>query len=1199
MLKILKENKEKGTQTTSCPMCGSSNAKRVRESVDLVECLDCETAYMRTRLNFAALKQVYQSYAGAESHMSPPETESEIISSPLRREDFMLETLEFVEPEGKALDVGCGWGAFLLNARERGFEPYGIEITENVREYARLKLNIPVVETDFIAGDYAENDFSLVAMIHSLEHLPDPAAAIEKSYAILKPDGVFCGIVPNFGSFASKTLKDAWEWLDPQRHLTYFTPATLEKSLSKSGFEILRIYTTKGDYNSADLKILIKKVFNLETESEIIAKMQALAESGEGEEIRFFARKINRPKMGTADMNEKIEIEIKPGDDPEEILADFFSRGAKAKKLFLLDKENVLPDYADKWNGVEVVRGEKSQKLKKHKIAEKAEDAMNMQAMNRLQFEEKLSGGFSNKAATGILPDPLPSPLYVNLGCGADVRENFVNVDLFSDDERVVAMDVRDLKLPDNSVDLLLASDILEHFSHREIDALLKEWARVLKSGGELIIRCPSLKLQVQAYMRGDWNADVASYMIFGGQTNPGDYHCVAFDKESITRRLNAAGFVVNSVEEEDAPQDRGFINLNMTVRANIPQTEHIREKKDLTLFEDNFEKTETPTVSKSDGAEFSGKPKLNIVWEGSQFVYHSLALINREHCSNIIDSGQANLTIVPYEPDKFAPQGNAKYEKLLKNDVRFKPEPPEDISGLPYAWIRHQWPPKAEPPKGAKWIIMQPWEYTQLKKDFAEIFKRADEIWTPSTYSRKCIVDSGVDFNRVQVIPNGVDPDLFKPKGGKYPLETKKRFKFLFVGGTIFRKGIDLLLQAYIQSFKSRDDTVLVIKDMGGDSFYKNQTAKQSIEKIQKNPNSPEIVYIDEYLTEEEMANLYRACDVFACPYRGEGFSLPTLEAMACGLPVIVTKGGATDDFVDEKVGWRINAKPLRIGDNIDGEELTGDAYLLQPDLSELSSVLRGVFDEPSGILQKGIAASMRARTDWTWKKSTLKILTRLDMLYGKTMGIEARDKLRDEKDASILMGEAEERFFDDDEYQAEKLYKKALDAGQLSDIYAARAFDALAYTAILRGDFEEAENYIARSGRILPDRPDSVYLKVLTLKEKGEFTEALEEITPLLEKWAEVKLNSALGISLDEILTLTGEIFIEMGDLDGANRLFKEALKFNDQNYRACYGAGVCFKKAGALEEAKTMFQWAVNIKENFADAVDELHELEAATN
>ncbi|HOM05341.1 MAG TPA: methyltransferase domain-containing protein, partial [Candidatus Kapabacteria bacterium] len=441
--------------------------------------------------------------------------------------------------------------------------------------------------------------------------------------------------------------------------------------------------------------------------------------------------------------------------------------------------------------------------------------------LNRLQFENDLPYGFSNKKATGVMPNPLPERVFLNLGCGKDIRDGFINIDLFSDDPRVVYGDVRKLDLPDNSADLILASDILEHFSHRETQSILNEWARVLKPGGELIIRCPSLRLQVNAYVNGIWNADVASYMIFGGQTNPGDYHCVAFDEQSIKDKLHKAGLIVTEFYEEDTPQDRGFINLNMTVRAikkkidqelfestplpeviaqevqqGSTQNEDFFDIDDLLSLSDDLTTSENDTQNEIIANEKeieTNKPQLNIVWEGSQFVYHSLALINREHCLNIIETEAANLTIVPYEPDAFSPDLFPKYKKLKENDIRYKQDVPDDVARLPYVWIRHQWPPKAEPPKGAKWIIMQPWEYNVHLVDFVEIFKQAVEIWTPSNFSRQSFINSGIDFDKVQVIPNGIDPVLFKPFGEKYPLNTNKRLKFLYLGGTIYRKGFDI----------------------------------------------------------------------------------------------------------------------------------------------------------------------------------------------------------------------------------------------------------------------------------------------------------------------------------------------------------------------------------------------------------------------
>ncbi len=744
-------------------------------------------------------------------------------------------------------------------------------------------------------------------------------------------------------------------------------------------------------------------------------------------------------------------------------------------------------------------------------------------------------------------------------------------------------MDIRKLEFENESVDLILANDVLEHFSHREVDNLLKEWSRVLKPNGQLLIRCPSLELQVKAYMEGKWDADIASYMIFGGQTNQGDYHCVAFDKESISKHLTKAGFEIIEFNEEDIPQDRGFINLNMNVKA-VKMKININDNSEQSsgLFTGfNFDDEEKQEIEKTT----KSKAELNIVWEGSQFVYHSLALINREHCSNIIDTELAELTIVPFDEDKFSPEGNPKYEKLLNHDIRVKQNNPE-TENLPYVWIRHQWPPKSDEPKGAKWIIMQPWEYSRIWKSTAEIFKRADEIWTPSNYSRQSFINSGIDFNKVQIIPNGINPDLFKPNGETYQLPTSKKFKFLFVGGSIWRKGIDLLLEAYKSVFKPEDDICLVIKDLGTDSFYKGMDAQQKIQEFADNPAYPEVIYINEELSEEEMAGLYRACDVLVNPYRGEGFSLPTLEAMACGLPVVVTQGGATDDYCDEEVAWLIPSKEKSIGKEIDGEELTDEATVLEPDLEILIQVLRIIFDRPNEILTAGILASHRARTNWTWKKATIKIFSRLDYLYGKNLAKQAEKILIDNDDASIILGEAELNYINQNYDDAEKLYKQAVETGDLNEKWGIYSLYHIALININKSNFAEAEKYLEKT-KNSQYQVDNLYLQAKIHYAKEEWTETLEILADIMNNWAEWKYQTTIGLSLDLILCDNGNVFLNLKDIENALNIFKQALKINEQNGLACLGAAKCFIEIDAIEDAKKMLDWAIRLDPTLTEA------------
>ncbi len=820
-------------------------------------------------------------------------------------------------------------------------------------------------------------------------------------------------------------------------------------------------------------------------------------------------------------------------------------------------------------------------------------------AMNRIQFSHTLQGGFSNRRASGVLPQPLPQTLYLNLGCGRDVRDDCINIDLFSDDPRVVGMDVRKLDLPDNCADGIIASDILEHFSHREVDGVLKEWARVLKPGGELVVRCPSLRLQMKAYMDGVWDADIASYMIFGGQTNPGDYHCIGFDERSMKKHIEQAGLDMFFFEEVDTPQTRGFINLNMTVRARKQVVvQPLAQPQAVLNFSADRKRNDDEIAHQVHPApvEKTVATSMNIVWEGSQFVAHSLALINREHCYNIVRSGVADLTIVPYEIDEFSPQGNAKYEQLQAHDIRYKKDSLSESKRLPYVWIRHQWPPKFEPPKGARWIVMQPWEFSALRKDFAEAFQHADEVWVPSTFTRKVFVASGLDFNKVQVVPNGIDPHLFTPFGVAADLPTKKNFRFLFVGGTIFRKGIDVLLEAYQQKFTAEDDVCLVIKDMGGKSFYRGQTAQQTIEEFRRRPEAPEIVYIDKTMTEEEMAALYRACQVFVSPYRGEGFSLPTLEAMACGLPVIVTDGGATDDFVDEEVGWLIPAAQRSLGSVIDGHPLTGEAFVLEPKVDALGELLETALDHPADGAMRGRMGSLRARTQWTWNRATLKMLSRLDVLYGTEMARAAANVLADTDDSIVKIGCAEKAYAEGRVDEAIALYQAAVEQRGLPTEYVLLTLHRLASLALVDGEAELAEEFLEKARTLDAEHPDTLYVQSLVHAWRQEWEPELNILEPLLDRWKTARLQSRIGIELDTLLCDMGRALYSLGIVEDAKEVYTLALGVNNENPDACYGAALCFAQIGAADEARTMLEWAVRLRPDFDAAREALEELEA---
>jgi len=247
--------------------------------------------------------------------------------------------------------------------------------------------------------------------------------------------------------------------------------------------------------------------------------------------------------------------------------------------------------------------------------------------------------------------------------------------------------------------------------------------------------------------------------------------------------------------------------------------------------------------------------------------------------------------------------------------------------------------------------------------------------IVTPSNWCKSKLEDFGFDVGRIAVIPHGVDRNLFFPIAEEEREMSRRQlgfnedeFVFLNLGGMMANKGVDLVLTAFAIVLKNYPNARLLLKDMR--QLYQYSTDHLFALINQNHPGLltesvvAAIRVVGVNLPLNLMRAVYGAADVYVSPYRAEGFNLPVIEAMACGLPTLVTKGGATDDFCSATSSGFIESTPSRAP--INGQTAPGD--YLEPSLQSLVELMEAEIRSSRKSYQqrKVIAATVPSQNRW-----------------------------------------------------------------------------------------------------------------------------------------------------------------------------------------------------------------------------------------
>jgi glycosyltransferase involved in cell wall biosynthesis len=369
----------------------------------------------------------------------------------------------------------------------------------------------------------------------------------------------------------------------------------------------------------------------------------------------------------------------------------------------------------------------------------------------------------------------------------------------------------------------------------------------------------------------------------------------------------------------------------------------------------------------------------VSIVIQGWRFIPHSYSIINQFQCLEMLK--QPNVQIF-HEDMPFYGENWQSVHDLFDRDTELALQAIQKPSWnrLIDSVLRITYPYNLEPSSAQQTYIFATAQVGAVTasmlasgSSLKEAHNNSDStIITPSNWSKSGLIHSGADPDRVIVIPHGVDLSIYKPlsdfERNKLRLEFGwEGFVFLNVCSAMSQnKGIYLLLKAFASVIDKFPDAKLVLK--GLDSLYiseellvKNleELTYSEAEKIMQG-----LIYIGESMPFSKVSQLYQAADFYVSPYLAEGFNLPVLEAIACGLPVICTKGGPTDDFTTQDFTFYIESKLQEV--KLD-QHSTG--FILLPEVEHLIELMIMAVECQDFITQSRNVGPKFVANRFTWQ--------------------------------------------------------------------------------------------------------------------------------------------------------------------------------------------------------------------------------------
>ncbi len=351
-----------------------------------------------------------------------------------------------------------------------------------------------------------------------------------------------------------------------------------------------------------------------------------------------------------------------------------------------------------------------------------------------------------------------------------------------------------------------------------------------------------------------------------------------------------------------------------------------------------------------------------NLKWriEGPFDSSYSLALLNRETALALHSLGHdvaLHSTEGPgdFEPNPAFLKSHPTIKQLYERSQTLSQQDTDVTS-------RNLYPPRVcDMAAPCNMLHHYAWEESAFPQAWVNDFNGClTGMTTLSAHVEKIMIDNGVS---IPLSTSGCGVDHWERIAPDESYHTEaKSFRFLHVSSCFPRKGADILLKAYGNAFCSSDDVTLIIKTF---SNPHNEIHSWLEEAKKENADYPDVLIIEDDLTDRQLKALYEQCHVLVAPSRAEGFGLPMAEAMLSGLSVITTGWGGQLDFCNEITAWLIDYTFTPAKTHFE----LYDSIWAEPSVEHLSDLMHHLYEMPQAQrVQKAKYGRRLLLKDFKW---------------------------------------------------------------------------------------------------------------------------------------------------------------------------------------------------------------------------------------